>query len=326
MCRAPSGSGRVSRLTTIAAAKPAAKPTTISYRSWNSGLPQRNQPTEAKNPAIMPAAAPGRVSRFQQMPRIATGAKAQPSPDQENRTKKKTIRASGSATAIPTTPRTRVIPFPNRERRASSPASRATAPRIPEAAGSGQRVPSNFWKKSRTTLEEARSSTESAVDMMAASTATRKRPVTTGGINSEASSGRIPSASAIRGWSARPAIPVRTAPTSKSTMTKAAITPPSESVRRSFDAMKRTRSCGAPRKASPTPRWLATSANPRPVAPSPPSGRSSPGSSAPSRSASAPSPPTSTMATTGSATSAAAMSVACIRSLQATAFRPPKAV
>jgi hypothetical protein len=80
---------------------------------------------------------------------------------------------------------------------------------------------------SRTTADEARIRRESTVDMMAARTTTRKIPVKTGGNRDALISGSTVSGSRRPGKRILPAIPERTAPTSKPMTQRTAMNPPS---------------------------------------------------------------------------------------------------
>ena len=84
------------------------------------------------------------------------------------------------------------------------------------------------------------------------------------------SAGRIVSGSASPGKSTLPAIPLKTAPMSKTRMHPTAIFPPCRMSRWLRAAMKRVRSWGAPRKANPIamkPATLMIPARLKPLAP-----------------------------------------------------------
>jgi len=131
-------------------------------------------------------------------------------PDQANKTNQKIIRESVNARANATPPRATVTHLPIFASRASL----AVLPRV-------------FCTTSRTTAEDARISSESAVDIIAARTTTRKTPVKNEGNKLAAISGKMVSGSPRPGYNTRPAMPANTAPTSKPITHNTAHRPPS---------------------------------------------------------------------------------------------------
>ena len=262
-------------------------------------------------PTIIPAIAPSRVVRFQKSEQSTTGVNAQAMPDHAKSTKSKIMRTSSNATPSPVSPMTTVTPLP-----------------IIDSVRSDAVEPSAFWTTSRTTTDEARMSRESSVDMIAASTTTRKTPVKNAGNSSALIRGRIVSrsASARPGKSVRPAIPEKIAPTSKPITHSTAHRPPFTISRWSRAAMKRVRSCGDPRKARPMATEPAALAIPAAPKPKEPIGSSNAGSCARSVESISPHPPAAAIPTIGSVIRHPSIRTPCKKSEYATALKPPTVV
>ena len=162
--------------------------------------------------------------------------------------------------------------------------------------------------------------------MMAASTITIIMPAIHSGSMAVDINGRMPSGSSRPGKSARPAIPVNTAPISnrKMTMTESVMAGTRLSSERAD--MKRTINCGTPINGIPMARKLITPTIARVLLPSGPQGLSRPGSWAMRLDVTASQPPTVLIAMMGRMIKPSNIKTPWIRSVQATALKPPTRV
>ena len=139
----------------------------ITKSTMNLSLKKRSHTIVATNPDIIPPIAPALVVLYQNREQIIAGVKAAAIPDHAKRTNQNIALTSINAASNATIPITTVTNFPISE----STLSRIASFRV-------------CWITSLTTEAEARINSESTVDIIAAKTVTKNKPVTIDGNSS----------------------------------------------------------------------------------------------------------------------------------------------
>ena len=161
---------------------------------------------------------------------------------------------------------------------------------------------------------------------MAASTTTIIIPAIHSGSIALDITGRMDSGSSRLGYRARPAIPVNTAPTSNRKMTRTEIDMAGTRLFSERADIKRTINCGTPINGTPMARKLITPMMASVLLPSGPQGLSKPGSWAISLAEMASQPPPALIEMTGRMIKPSNIKIPWIKSVQATALKPPTRV